>query len=326
MALPLRCLVVLLALTYQTAWEAEAVEYWTLDLSQQNLKCERIAGPLAHLQTVFENSHGAKCVMSDEQDHFLFRCGEIPQVVVPTREGCLMWTKQKLSEEETLKEVMFKGCLAKARTRSPVEVAIPYCRCVSTIAAFETSEKALEAMGPEERVRLMSGLGQRCEKTMGAAAPAWKKIETAAFSVWMPGSPTKETQTLPSEVGDIKLSTWSLIEQETALVFSVVDYPRNRMSKALPQDVLDGARSGALANVNGTVTREIQVLLDTGKGRFWPGRQFEASLPQGFRYTARMYLVGDRLYQFALVAKDATTGRIYFERMVKDFRLKSAAR
>ncbi len=69
-----------------------AVAYWTLDFSAPVLRYEKIAGPLTRLRSVFEKRHGRACVMSDEQDHFLFKCGDIPQVVVPTRESCAMWS------------------------------------------------------------------------------------------------------------------------------------------------------------------------------------------------------------------------------------------
>ena len=62
------------------------------------------------------------------------------------------------------------------------------------------------------------------------------------------------------------------------------------------QDRLDGARDGAVRNVNGTLTSSSQITL--GKQKYL-GREFNATItkPKEGQLRARVYLVGKRFYQ-----------------------------
>jgi hypothetical protein len=62
------------------------------------------------------------------------------------------------------------------------------------------------------------------------------------------------------------------------------------------QDRLDGARDGAVRNINGTLTSSSSITL--GKQKY-PGREFHATItkPKVGQVRARVYLVGKRVYQ-----------------------------
>jgi hypothetical protein len=76
------------------------------------------------------------------------------------------------------------------------------------------------------------------------------------------------------------------------------------MKDAAPGTVLEGARDGAIANVKGKLVegRDTAVTVPGPKaGKSYPGRDYEATAPQGMRISTRLILVGDRLYQIIFV-------------------------
>jgi hypothetical protein len=83
------------------------------------------------------------------------------------------------------------------------------------------------------------------------------------------------------------------------------------------QTRLDGAKNGAIKNINGKLIREAKITL--GKH---PGRQFSAELPGSKGVMkARVYLVGKRLYQIMAVGPKDFTDSADVKKMFDSFEL-----
>lgn len=136
------------------------------------------------------------------------------------------------------------------------------------------------------------------------AAPAFKEFKSDAgkFSVEAPGEMKEASQDIPSAAGTIKLTTYTATAGNKAFIVSYNDYPA-AVTSAAPQTLLDGAQSGAIAQVNGTLVNDKNINLSGN-----PGKEYVANVktPQGDAVAkARIYLVKTRLYQtLAIVPKN----------------------
>jgi hypothetical protein len=162
-----------------------------------------------------------------------------------------------------------------------------------------------------------------------AWAADWKPLDTKDFSVSLPGEAKMQEGTEQTEAGPVKTTTWGV---QTAgkdgafFAVSIADYPAGMMGKAVPSKVLEGARDGAMANVGGTVEKDVGVFLDSGTPKKkYPGREFNGSTKSGLKLAARLYLVDDRLYQMICVSPKAAFNDADFKQFADSFKLKLAA-
>ncbi len=162
-----------------------------------------------------------------------------------------------------------------------------------------------------------------------AAPPAvraedWKKVETPTFEALLPcAQPKLEEQAMETQIGQARMRMWQCETKDAFAALSTVEYPADAVAKAVPAKMLDGARDGALANINGTLEREVPILLDSGQPKKkWPGREFAGVTPAGIVYEARIYLVDNRLYQLALVHPKASDVAATFKKLADSFKLK----
>lgn len=156
-----------------------------------------------------------------------------------------------------------------------------------------------------------------------AAAGEPGQVETAEFTARLPSGAERKDQAVDSPAGPLSIVMWQHEAQDGFVALTYVDYPPAVIRQALPQKVLDGGRDGAIANINGTLTRDVQVFIDSGAPRrSWPGRLIEATTPQGMTMRARIYLVDARLYQLISVFPSGKAAPAAFEALVASFKLK----
>lgn len=154
-----------------------------------------------------------------------------------------------------------------------------------------------------------------------AAEPT--RIETAEFAARLPAGVERKEQAVDSPAGPLSIVMWQHEAQDGFVALTYVDYPLAVIRQALPQKLLDGGRDGAIANINGTLTRDVQIFIDSGQPkRSWPGRLIEGTTPQGMTMRARIYLVDARLYQLISVFPSGKASPAAFEALVDSFRLK----
>ena len=158
-----------------------------------------------------------------------------------------------------------------------------------------------------------------------APTPAeWQKLETDTFTAELPGKAAMKEGEESTAAGKVKTLTWSAQTPGAFFAVSVADYPAGMMSKAIPSKVLEGARDGAMANVGGKIEKDFAVFLDSDTPKKkWPGREFDGTTEAGIKMGARLFLVGDRLYQMICVSPTAAYNETDFKKFADSFKLKA---
>ena len=136
----------------------------------------------------------------------------------------------------------------------------------------------------------------------------WQEFVSSAgaFSISMPGKPSEQVQKqfVSTSRGTVDLHNFILDQGEIAYLASYTDTLGGaelvRSLKEKEQDLLDGARDGALEYSRGKLVSEAPITL--GK---YPGRQIKiAGERSGLQFTAnlRVYLVGTQIYQIGILS------------------------
>jgi len=108
------------------------------------------------------------------------------------------------------------------------------------------------------------------------------------------------SQSTPTAVGNILITSYSCTVGETAYFVAISDYPRGSITPAKIDAVYAGAVNGAATNAKGSIRSVNPYTL--GK---LTGREAIIDVPTGkMAIRMRIFLVGDRMYQ-ALVAAPA---------------------
>jgi hypothetical protein len=136
-----------------------------------------------------------------------------------------------------------------------------------------------------------------------------------SFTVRMPAEPEAQTETVPTEAGDIEMAMYLTEGDDRMVMLSHNGFPPMIADviasgdDATIQSLLDGGRDGAVSNVGGALQDEKQI---TVAG--FPGREFSFTVDSGASPTgeaitgiARVILATDRLYQLiSLTTADET--------------------
>lgn len=138
---------------------------------------------------------------------------------------------------------------------------------------------------------------------IGCQQVTWEKFSSSegAFSILMPGTPTQQVRTAKTSSGSIDAYMFLVEYRDVAYMVAYSDYPNPMIQESTPKLILDGARDGAVANVQGKLVRESIISLDKHQGR-----ELQIESPGGkVTVTARIFLVDRRLYQvMVLMHKD----------------------
>ncbi len=159
-----------------------------------------------------------------------------------------------------------------------------------------------------------------------AAAPgggsAWQDFDCpeAACTMQFPSKPTKEVREIKTVLGKQKLAIYAVeLEQgRLAYLFSFTDYPPGFGKLATPEKALDGAREGMLKAVSGKLVREEKIKIDGFPGRYlvYSGQQDN----QTYTGNAKVYLVGDRLYQLQVLGFPGAFNQANADKFFKSFK------
>lgn len=145
--------------------------------------------------------------------------------------------------------------------------------------------------------------------------------EQGGFSVMSPVPLEESTQSIDSELGPIEIHFYMGEDNGRAYMVGYSDYPQDFVDQTDPQVLLDGARDGAVGNINGKLVSEIKVLLEDQH----PGREIVATaiLDQDQEGTLkeRVFLVGNRLYQIVVIAPSGEMSTQEMDDFIKSFKL-----
>jgi TonB family protein len=123
----------------------------------------------------------------------------------------------------------------------------------------------------------------------------WKTFESAEgrFSIQFPGTPKVGTEPLDS-AGQAVLHKCSLTTKaEYGVIYA--DYPMKIEGAAAAKQILDDGAKGAVAGVSSELLSISEISLSGN-----PGRALKERMKDGAIMHARMFLVGQRLYQIAI--------------------------
>lgn len=130
-----------------------------------------------------------------------------------------------------------------------------------------------------------------------------------SFSVRLPSEPEVQSQTAPTEAGDVEITIAMVESDDHAWVVSHNGFPEAVAEviasgdDATIQSILDGGRDGAVSNIGGTLQDEERITVDG-----FPGREFTfkaSASGQAITGTARVILANGRMVQLLNLTTDA---------------------
>lgn len=127
---------------------------------------------------------------------------------------------------------------------------------------------------------------------------SWKEFSSqdGYFSVLLPGTPVKQLQQAGGPTGPVDYFAYTLQTEAHSYYVAFLDFPEVPNDARGIRKILDGARDGAIATINGTLVSEQDLSL---KGM--PGRSMTVEGPSQV-LKARIYLAELRLYLLMIVA------------------------
>ena len=161
------------------------------------------------------------------------------------------------------------------------------------------------------------------------AAP-WRTFTSAEgkFSLLMPAETKTEVQDVDSEVGKLTMYSYTASSKDAFLMASYGDYPREPVDADHVEQVLTGVHDGVLKSIGGQELSNSKIVL---KGRAksgalveYPGRDFTGTkMNQGSEifFSWRIYLVGRRLYQLAIITNKADANSPDVSKFLTSFQL-----
>jgi len=135
--------------------------------------------------------------------------------------------------------------------------------------------------------------------------------------VLMPGTPTKVTHRMDTQVGPIDIWVFTLDQNKFTYIISYSDYPEQILQVKNQDNILDGARDGAVAHVQGKLLGQRQISLGQ-----YPGRELTIEVPDGRHLVLmRMYLVKKRLHQVGVATPKANASSPNVTKFFESFKL-----
>jgi hypothetical protein len=133
-------------------------------------------------------------------------------------------------------------------------------------------------------------------QTASAQTPNWQSYSYPAdgFSVSFPAQPEEQKQNVNTDAGPFELRSYIGTDGEVAMFVGVCDYGNATAGKD-PDDLLQGAKNGALQNTSAHLLSETKTTFG-----IYHGLAYEAESDAAHFY-ARMYMVGSTLYQTLVV-------------------------
>lgn len=154
---------------------------------------------------------------------------------------------------------------------------------------------------------------------IGCQQTTWEKFSSSegAFSALMPGTPTQQVRTAKTSSGLVDAYMFLVERRDVAYVVAYSDYPNPMIQAGTPKLILDGARDGAVANVQGKLVRESVISLDGHQGR-----ELQIESPGGkVTVTARLFLVDRRLYQVMVLMHNDKASSEDVNKFLDSFRI-----
>jgi len=142
----------------------------------------------------------------------------------------------------------------------------------------------------------------------------WKAFDGGTYSASFPGEVTSAEHTDETQSGPVKSLSYTCTLPHEVFHLSIAEYPVELLKKAVPAQMLEGARDGAVANMAGVLEKDVAVFVDSGEAKKkWPGREFTFHMDRSDGdggvtrawMDVHMFMVDNKLYS-SLLSRDAT--------------------
>lgn len=161
---------------------------------------------------------------------------------------------------------------------------------LTVCVALLTFSAALNAQAP-------AASATQAAKAQSVQAPTWKSYSypVDGFTASYPSEPDLQKKDVPTDAGTFELRSYIGTDGDVAMFVGICDYGSKTEGKD-PDDLLQGAKNGALQNSNSHLLSESKITLG-----IYHGLTFEAESDQA-HFSARIYMVGSTLYQTLVVS------------------------
>ncbi len=137
------------------------------------------------------------------------------------------------------------------------------------------------------------------------------------FKVNFSGTPEVTYDTIPIEdVGTIEMYMFMYEKSVTeAEMIAYSDYPSDLVNDSSPDEMLQGAKEGAVSNLGAIITEEKEIMYNKHKGL-----EFKANSTQ-FYINYKIFLVNNRLYQIAIMRDGSYASQENVDKFFNSFEL-----
>lgn len=153
-----------------------------------------------------------------------------------------------------------------------------------------------------------------------SSKPRECKSASGGFAVMTLAQLTETTQPLETQAGKVDLHLFSGQDGNTGYFVSYCDYPPDFAPPEKAEQMLDGARDGAVHNAKGKLIQETKITLMGHPGRevviAARGEDGRAATIKG-----RLYMVKNRLYQVVAVAPSYQSNVEELDHFLQSFKL-----
>lgn len=202
-------------------------------------------------------------------------------------------------------------------------VLLSTAACVSEPAIIKPATSETSASGPAAAGNTAA---PQAEAAPGIPA-GWKWVSSAegGFRAAFPSTPKLESEDVNTGFGRSRNLTYGAASKSdgTYVVVMVTKFPPGMDGLKNSDDMLKGARNGALQQANARVMTEKPVTMEgparSGGRRSFPGLEYSAIGPDGLRFAARIVITEDRILQAMFMHKDEA--RETFDQFLSTFSL-----
>jgi hypothetical protein len=121
---------------------------------------------------------------------------------------------------------------------------------------------------------------------------AWQQVNGDGFTISMPGNPSKSDQTEASLAGPITIHLYTVTHGYEGFMVGNTRYPDTVFASGNSEDIMNGARNGAVSSINGEVTNEHSITLGGYSGREVTGK----SPSKNLGFTIRLFVVKPQMF------------------------------
>ncbi len=188
-------------------------------------------------------------------------------------------------------------------------IAALFISSLFVVSCDEPSDAEVDAQADE----IMDALNDVMEDN--TASDKFHSVD-GKFKVKFSGTPDVSNENIETEVGNIAMYMFMYEKSVTeAEMIAYSDYPSEMVALSNTDDMLQGAKEGAVSNLQATVTEEKEIMYNKHKGL-----EFKANSTQ-FYVNYKIFLVNNRLYQIAIMRDGSYASQANVDKFFNSFEL-----